>query len=162
MPVEYQVIIIYAATRKYLLDIAVEDVLRFEKGLFEFIATKYAESFGTSTHPFFVRLASASEVGVAESFASDVVSADNAVQIITASATLYLPLADLVDTEKERARLTAELEKLNAEIDRVNKKLSNESFVAKAPAAVVDAEKAKLAKYTENLEGVKAALAKLN
>ena len=43
MPVEYQVIIIYAATRKYLLDIAVEDVLRFEKGLFEFIATKYAE-----------------------------------------------------------------------------------------------------------------------
>ena len=43
MPVEYQVIIIYAATRKYLLDIAVEDVLPFEKGLFEFIATKYAE-----------------------------------------------------------------------------------------------------------------------
>ena len=43
MPVEYQVIIIYAATRKYLLDIAVEDVLRFEKGLFEFVATKYAE-----------------------------------------------------------------------------------------------------------------------
>lgn len=43
MPVEYQVIIIYAATRKYLLDIAVEDILRFEKGLFEFIATKYAE-----------------------------------------------------------------------------------------------------------------------
>ena len=43
MPVEYQVIIIYAATRKHLLDIAVEDVLRFEKGLFEFIATKYPE-----------------------------------------------------------------------------------------------------------------------
>ena len=43
MPVEYQVIIIYAATRKHLLDLAVEDVLRFEKGLFEFIATKYAE-----------------------------------------------------------------------------------------------------------------------
>ncbi len=43
MAVEYQVIIIYAATRKHLLDIAVEDVLRFEKGLFEFIATKYPE-----------------------------------------------------------------------------------------------------------------------
>ncbi len=43
MPVEYQVIIIYAATRKHLLDIAVEDVLRFEKGLFEFIQTKYPE-----------------------------------------------------------------------------------------------------------------------
>ena len=43
MPVEYQVIIIYAATRKHLLDIAVEDVLRFEEGLFEFIQTKYPE-----------------------------------------------------------------------------------------------------------------------
>ncbi len=43
MPVEYQVIIIYAATKKYLLDIAVDEILAFEKGLFEFIATKYAE-----------------------------------------------------------------------------------------------------------------------
>ena len=43
MPVEYQVIIIYAATKKHLLDIPVEDVLRFEKGLFEFIQTKYPE-----------------------------------------------------------------------------------------------------------------------
>ena len=43
MPVEYQVIIIYAATQKHLLDIPVEDVLRFEKGLFEFIRTKYPE-----------------------------------------------------------------------------------------------------------------------
>ena len=43
MPVEYQVIIIYAATRKHLLDIAVEDILRFETELFEFIQTKYPE-----------------------------------------------------------------------------------------------------------------------
>ena len=43
MPVEYQIIIIYAATRKHLLDIAVEDILRFEKGLFDFIQTKYPE-----------------------------------------------------------------------------------------------------------------------
>ena len=43
MPVEYQVIIIYAATKKYLLDIAVEDILRFESELFEFIKTKYPE-----------------------------------------------------------------------------------------------------------------------
>ncbi len=43
MPVEYQVMIIYAATRKHLLDIAVEDVLRFEKGLFDFVDTKYPE-----------------------------------------------------------------------------------------------------------------------
>ncbi|MDE7423482.1 MAG: F0F1 ATP synthase subunit alpha [Lachnospiraceae bacterium] len=43
MPVEYQVMIIYAATQKYLLDIAVEDILAFEKGLFEYIDTKYPE-----------------------------------------------------------------------------------------------------------------------
>ena len=43
MPVEYQVIIIYAATKKYLLDVAVDDIMEFEKGLFEFIDTKYPE-----------------------------------------------------------------------------------------------------------------------
>ncbi len=43
MPVEYQVIIIYAVTKKYLLDVAVDDIVRFEEELFEFIATKYAE-----------------------------------------------------------------------------------------------------------------------
>ena len=126
-----------------------------------FIATAYPESFGESTHAFFVRLASASEVEVAGAFADDVVSADNAVQIITDSATVYLPLSDLVDTEKERARLEAEKKKLEGEIDRLNKKLSNEGFVAKAPAAVVDAERAKLAKYNENLCGVLTALQKL-
>ncbi|MBR2020380.1 MAG: valine--tRNA ligase [Clostridia bacterium] len=126
-----------------------------------FIETKYPESFAASTHPFFVRLASASEVEVSAAFDESVVSADNAVQIITDSATLYLPMSDLIDTEKERARLEGELKKLSDEIERVNKKLANESFVAKAPAAVVDAERAKLAKYTENLSGVKAALEKL-
>ena len=43
MPVEYQVIIIYAATKKYLLDVAVDDIMEFEKRLFEFIDTKYPE-----------------------------------------------------------------------------------------------------------------------
>ena len=126
-----------------------------------YIATAYPESFGASTHAFFARLASASEVEVAAFFSEDVVSADNAVQIITDSATVYLPLSDLVDTEKERARLSAEQKKLEGEIARLSGKLSNEGFVAKAPAAVVDAERAKLAKYQENLAGVIAALAKL-
>ena len=126
-----------------------------------YIATAYPESFGNATHAFFARLASASEVEVAASFSEDVVSADNAVQIITDSATVYLPLSDLVDTEKERARLEAEKKKLEGEIARLNGKLSNQGFVAKAPAAVVDAERAKLAKYQENLAGVDAALAKL-
>ena len=125
-----------------------------------YIATKHQDSFNTLTSVFFERLASASEVEVADSF-DGVIDADSAVQIITDSATIFLPLSDLVDTEKERARLEAEQKKLLGEIDRLEKKLSNEGFVAKAPAAVVDAEKAKLAKYRENLDGVVTALEKL-
>jgi len=90
-----------------------------------------------------------------------VISADDAVQIITDSATILLPLSDIVDTEKEIARLEAEQKKLTGEIERLEKKLSNEGFVAKAPAAVVEGERAKLAKYRENLEGVVSALAKM-
>ena len=63
--------------------------------------------------------------------------------------------------EKELARLESEKKKLMGEIERLEKKLSNEGFVAKAPAAVVEGERAKLAKYRENLEGVTAALAKM-
>ena len=127
-----------------------------------YIATSYTESFPESSYPFFVRLASASDVSVAQSFSSDVVSADNAVQIITDSATIYLPMSELVDTEKEKARLAAEQKKLEGEIARLSAKLSNEGFVAKAPAAVVEGERAKLEKYRENLAGVISALEKLN
>ncbi len=126
-----------------------------------YIATKYRESFGKATEPFFQRLASASALEVAEAFDEGVISADNAVQIVTDSATIFLPLSDIIDTEKEKARLTAEQQRLQGEIERVEKKLANEGFVAKAPAAVVDAERQKLQKYRENLEGVVAALAKL-
>ena len=125
-----------------------------------YIATRYADAFNESTIPFFTRLASAPEVEIAESF-EGVLSADDAVQIITDSATILLPMSDLVDTEKERARLEAEQKKLAGEIERLSKKLSNEGFVAKAPAAVVEGERAKLTKYEENLAGVLAALAKL-
>ena len=125
-----------------------------------YIATKYTDSFNDKTAVFFTRLASASEIEVAESF-EGVVSADDSVQIITDSATIFLPLSDIIDTEKEKARLEGEKKKLEGEIERIVKKLSNEGFVAKAPAAVVEGEKAKLEKYRENLDGVKSALAKL-
>ena len=126
-----------------------------------YIATKYADSFGESTKPFFVRLASASEVEVAEAFDENEVNADNSVQIITDSAVIYLPLADIIDIDKERKRLNTELERLKADAERLNKKLSNESFVSKAPAAVVDGERAKLAKALESISGVETALKKL-
>ncbi len=125
-----------------------------------FLETKYADIFASS-EAFFVRLASASELCVAEKF-GDEVSADNSVQIITDAATIYLPLSDIIDFEKEKARLEGEKKRLEGEIDRIVKKLSNQGFVAKAPAAVVEGEKAKMAKYKENLDGVLAALEKLN
>ena len=126
-----------------------------------FIATKYPESFGKGTEAFFARLASAADLMVAERFDESVISADSAVQIVTDAATVYLPLSDIIDTEKEKARLTGELKRLDGEIERAEKKLANESFVSKAPAAVVEAERAKLEKFRENRQGVAEALAKL-
>ena len=125
-----------------------------------YVSTRYTDAFNESTVPFFVRLASASEVEIAESF-EGILSADDAVQIVTDSATILLPLSDIVDMEKELARLESEKKKLMGEIERLEKKLSNEGFVAKAPAAVVEGERAKLNKYRENLEGVLSALCKM-
>ena len=126
-----------------------------------YLETKYADSFTEATFPFFVRLASASEVEVSADFAG-AISADNAAQIVTEAATVYLPLSELIDTEKERARLQKELEKTQGEIKRLDGKLSNAGFVAKAPANVVEAERAKLETYKETLAAIEAALAKLN
>ena len=125
-----------------------------------YIETKSTESFNGDTAIFFSRLASAAEVEIGDDF-SGAVSADDSVQIITGAATIYLPLADIIDTEKERARLEGEEKKLIGEIERLDNKLSNEGFVAKAPAAVVEAEREKLVNYKEKLEGVRLALAKL-
>ena len=126
-----------------------------------YIATAHPGYFPESSAVFFQRLASASEVEVALSFEGKL-SADETVQIVTAAATILLPLSDIIDVEKEKARLSAEQKKLEGEIARLSAKLSNEGFVAKAPAAVVEGERAKLEKYRENLAGVISALEKLN
>ena len=132
-----------------------------------FIQTRYTNTFTPATEPFFVRLASASSMTVtvtvtaSESFAPETVSADTCVQVVTPSATAYLPLSDLVDFEKERARLTAEIDKVEKEVQRLEAKLSNQGFVAKAPATVVEGERARLASAREKLTATKAALAKL-
>ena len=82
--------------------------------------------------------------------------------IATDAGRLYIPLAEVIDFEKERARLTAEMKKNDGEIERIEKKLANEGFVAKAPAAVIEGEKAKLKKYLEVKESLTIALNKLN
>ena len=120
-----------------------------------FVVTKYEETFKT-TAKILEKLASASEVIVTDSYDSD-----DAVAIATDAGTVYIPLAEVIDFEKERARLTAEAKKNDSEIERIEKKLANEGFVSKAPAAVIEGERAKLAKYLETRESLKAALAKL-
>ncbi len=105
---------------------------------------------------FFEKLAGASEVIITDSY-----SDENAINIVTESATFYIPMSDVIDFEKEKARLSAELKKNDAEIERIEKKLSNEGFVAKAPAAVIEGEKAKLEKYKATKDALLAALEKL-
>jgi valyl-tRNA synthetase len=70
-------------------------------------------------------------------------------------------MAEMVDTEKEKARLNAELDKVNMEIDRLERKLSNAEFVSKAPEKVVAGERAKLEKYQSQKQGILDAIASL-
>ncbi len=74
---------------------------------------------------------------------------DGAVSIIIEGAEIFLPLEDLIDKEKEIERLNKEKERLEKELERVKQKLSNEKFLSKAPAAVIEEEKDKEKKYSE-------------
>ncbi len=121
-----------------------------------YIVTEHKDIFNEDTFVFFQRLASASDVEIVDEYTDT-----DAVQIVTGSCTVYIPLAEVLDMEKELERLIKEKEKNIGEIERLEKKLSNEGFVAKAPAAVVEKEKEKLAKYRDVLAGVEAAIAKI-
>ena len=121
-----------------------------------YIVSDYADSFNEKTSKFFERLASASEVEVVSSY-----DAEGAVSIVSDGAKIFIPMAEMVDLEKERERLEKERQTALSEIERVDKKLSNASFVDKAPAAVVEAEKAKKEKYTEMLNNVEEMLKNL-
>jgi len=119
------------------------------------VVTKHKDTF-SRTAKILEKLASASEVVIADGYDSD-----DAVMIATGAGNLYIPLAEVVDLERERERLCAEMKKNDSEIERLEKKLANDGFVAKAPAAVIEGERAKLAKYLETRESLKTALARL-
>ena len=87
--------------------------------------------------------------------------ADDAVSVVIPEASIYIPFAELVDIAKEIERLQKEEERLTKELARVTVMLSNEKFVSKAPEAKINEEKAKLEKYTQMMEQVKARLAQL-
>lgn len=80
---------------------------------------------------------------------------EKVVSAVVTGAEIFLPLAGLIDLDKEIARLEKEAENLAKEVDRVSKKLSNQGFIAKAPAQVVEEERAKGQDYQEKLNKVK-------
>ena len=107
---------------------------------------------------FFATLGYAGEVHVQEDRSG---IADDAVSTVIPGAVIYIPFAELVDVEKEIARLEKEAAKLEGEIKRASGMLNNEKFVSKAPAAKVEAEKEKLAKYQAMAEQVAERLSQL-
>ena len=107
---------------------------------------------------FFQTLSYASEVIIQK----DKTGIDkDAVSAVIENVNIYMPFAELVDIDKEIKRLKKEEEKLNNEISRVDKMLSNEKFVSKAPVAKIEEEKEKLVKYTQMMKQVKEQLKNL-
>ena len=121
-----------------------------------FIETAYGDTFAAGT-VFFNRLASASEVQVAEQFDG----MDDAVSIITESARIYIPMDELVDFQAELKRLEKEKASVQKELDMVNGKLGNENFVSKAPAAVVEKQRQAKAQLEEKMALIEESMQKI-
>lgn len=107
---------------------------------------------------YFKTLASASEVEVR---ADEAGIPEDAVSVVIDGVKIFIPLDELVDFEKELERLNKEKSKLEGEIKRVNGKLSNQGFLAKAPQKLVDEEKAKKEKFEEMMKSVEERLASI-
>ena len=82
----------------------------------------------------------------------------DAMSAIITGVEILIPMADLIDYSVEAERLQKEVKRLEGEVKRASSKLSNEGFVSKAPAALIDAEKAKLVDYEQQLAKVKSNL----
>ena len=107
---------------------------------------------------YFKRLAGASGVEIIEAGAQN---PDKSASAVTAPCELFIPLGELVDVEKEIARLTKDLKNVENEITRADRMLNNQGFLAKAPQALVDKEKEKLATNKNLLEKLQARIAEM-
>ncbi len=116
------------------------------------IATAYKDIFAQG-ESFICRLASASEVEIADSF-----DEQDAVCIVTDSAKIYLPIAELVDFSAELERLQKELQKANVDKEFFEKKLNNPGFIAKAPEQLVATQREQYAKVLEKIELITASI----
>ncbi len=113
----------------------------------------------TEADAYFRRMAGASESALV---ADSAAITEKTVSAVTKAGTIHIPLGDLVDFAKEIARLNKELDNLTKEIARAEGKLNNQGFISKAPAALVEQEKAKLAANQLKAEAVKKRIEELN
>jgi valyl-tRNA synthetase len=117
----------------------------------ELLVVTEEQTVFTAGVPFLKRLANASDVKVSAEAPADL---NGLVSVVTATAKMYIPLAELVDLDAERARLAKEIEKAEKYLAGIEKKLSNEKFVSKAPEAVVQRER-------DNMEKTRALISQL-
>ena len=108
--------------------------------------------------PYLQRLAGASDVAIG---GKDALSGEKVVSAVTAAGEIRIPLGELVDFEKEIARLEKEQKNLEGEIARASGKLNNQGFLAKAPAALVEQEREKLKTNESMLQSLKQRIAEL-
>ncbi|CAG0939072.1 partial Valine--tRNA ligase, partial [Candidatus Brocadiaceae bacterium] len=104
--------------------------------------------------PFIKKLTKASEVIIGESIVVPEKSATTVIRL----AEIFIPLEGLIDTDAERKRIEKEIQRLEGLLFAVEKKLSNEGFVAKAPAEVIEKERAKQTDWKESIEKLKIAM----
>lgn len=126
------------------------DVIPSRKAKILIVAKDEIANLLKENEEYLKALASASDVIISEK--NDV--SDDAVAVVIEGGELFLPLEELIDFRKEIERLEKEKEKFTLEVERVNKKLSNQGFVAKAPEKLIETEKSKKVKYEEMLEKV--------
>ncbi len=120
-----------------------------------FVETAFADTFEKGV-PFLQRLASAANVQIGKSF-----DVDGAVSIVTADATIKIPMAELVDLDAERARLNKEKENVQKQLDGVMARLNNKAFTDKAPAAVVENNRQTADRLREQIALLEQSLAQL-
>lgn len=114
-----------------------------------YIETSFEKDFSQSVM-FIKRLAYADSVKIGSSF-----DIEDAVQIVTADARVYIPMGELIDREKELARLKKEMEKDEKLLHGVQAKLGNKGFLQKAPSAIVASEREKAEKLKEKMSLLK-------
>jgi valyl-tRNA synthetase len=121
------------------------------------IVTDKAAAFESGT-AYICKLAYAETVAVT---AADPASSDGMVSVITDNARMFMPMAELVDIEKERERITKELENAQKQLASQDAKLSNQNFVSRAPEAVVNTEREKKAKLEALIDNLNESLKNL-